>query len=293
MTKVTGDSPSDKPCAGETWVGLDYRVDLLEITYEASTDRWQGMAALDVSMSYITGGSQTGIYEAELAFYDAEGALITRNALGDISWSAVPDSGRSTMSCGSYERGRVSEPTTFSTARMPVYIALWYSEIRTGVLEAAAALRYDAETTARPSSAVTATDWKSASVDDRQYYPPAALPAPSIGDGIESVDLQIVGRMCRSVDLEHGTAYGDTDIVLRGTQPLDNPQHIVGLERAELVDDGTTARVVIREYPYIRPPTVECDDAFAFSTVELSFAEEPVRSLCNHQLTVSVISSSP
>ncbi|SFB71330.1 hypothetical protein SAMN05444422_101405 [Halobiforma haloterrestris] len=269
---VAGCLVNDGGCLGETWTGVGYDIHLEEIAYDEPAGEWTGTCSLTVDINFVR-GSRDGITNAGVALYSEAGDRLELVSLGDMTWGNFPEENRSEMDCGGYGKGYWTRSVEFTVAELPYYFGLWYSDVRAGVPERTASLRYTQEPSSSPD-AVSPDDWERVDAGFRENFPPLPEQPPTLGEGIATAELSDYDRRCR--DHETGFRLEETsccDLALVGRYRANDPAAVPGF-RAATLEDGETMALEIGIGDYRRPPEPTCEPTDVEYTVDVSVEEE-------------------
>jgi len=260
-------------CVGETWTGLSYDLSLNDISYNETNGQWEGKCSLSVSFSFVY-NTTPGIRNAGIALYSDDGHRTGLIDFGDISWTDVPEDDRSTMDCGGYEAGGVTRTGEFTATEFPTDFALWYAELRTGVVDHATALTYNGAQSSRRSP--EPSQWKQVHPDG-ETFPSVPDHTPALGDRIKAAKITTYGRNCS----KHGPEPRvDIDtyccqLSVSGSLTPPNIQYVPAIKQAEVRAEDDVLDVTVQMRSYRRPPAVTCDSPRMRYTVGVDLEGQP------------------
>lgn len=159
------------PC-GETWTGVGFEVVPLAVERDGS---WRVDARLTVDFDF--GRDGYGLSGAALALFDGDGAVLAESPVGELTWSAVPESQRESTDCG--DHATVTRNGTLRSGTFPRWVGLRYDAFRTAFDDHPRVARYASGT---PEGTVDPSDYESVVVDGVGVVEPSVDPHAPITD---------------------------------------------------------------------------------------------------------------
>lgn len=246
-------------CPGETWPGLGYDITLDEISYNTTTDQWEGRCSLWVSFSFASDDSDFGISNAGIALYGEDGHRTALLEFGDLTWQDVTASNRSDMGCEGYESGDLTRTSEFEVSEFPEYFGLWYSYINNDEYGSSEALEYRGMGSGTEPTDIS--QWRSVEQPYRGLFPPIPSQRPELGEDVEDAEVTDYSRDC-SDDDPTPSVYADGDnwtLEISGAFHRANALFVPGIDRVALREEADILDVVVQMRPFVRPPELPCD----------------------------------
>lgn len=111
---------------GEAWPVVGFSVEPTALTQ--SGDGWHVDATVEVQ--FMSADSGSGLSGVSLAAFDETGAVVGTTQLGDLRWSAVPETARTGTDCG--PRGTLQRTATVEADAVPQWVGIRYDDATQG-----------------------------------------------------------------------------------------------------------------------------------------------------------------
>lgn len=265
-------------CPGETWPALRYDITLDEISYDSTTEEWNGQCSVWVSFSFTGDLEEYGISEAEIAVYGPDWKRVGAVEFGDLRWGDVSESNRSDIRCGG-TAGTLSRTGEFAVSSFPAYFGFQYSNIVEEVLSSEGALKYTG--TRSEIHSVNASQWDY--MGRPSPLPPDPAARPTLGPGVIGVELDNHSHDCQGDDsdfyIEHHTSSYDFDVV--GTIEPTEIGFTPKLTRAVFRDE-TIFEITVQMQRSEDAPPPQCDSGRMRYEIGLDLVRIPTDLVVTH-----------